>query len=68
MTTNDDSGAAFPIADGNYRHVGGMTLRQYYAGLAMQGLLAQTPKADSARVFAMQAVIAADALLAELKK
>ena len=41
MTTNDDSGPAFPQRDITGRELHpGMTLRQWYAGLAMQGLLA----------------------------
>ncbi len=56
----------------------GMTLRQYYAGLAMQGLLAdpedvpdtEWPKGakSCAQAVAMLAVEQADALLAELER
>ena len=35
MSTNKDGGSAFPIGFNE-----GMTLRQWYAGLAMQGILA----------------------------
>lgn len=56
----------------------GMTMRQYYAGLAMQGILANQPlmlkiwehhKGESgAEAVASEAIGAADALLAELSK
>lgn len=40
--SKDTSGPAFPCTEANGLNNGvpGMTLRQYYAGLAMQGLLA----------------------------
>lgn len=41
--SKDTSGPAFPDLlmnrDGEYSFSGGMTLRQWYAGMAMQGLL-----------------------------
>jgi hypothetical protein len=49
----------------------GMTLREYYAGLAMQGLLASETldyHASSSESLARHAVSKADALLAELAK
>jgi len=50
----------------------GLTKREYFAGLAMQGLLhtynGQLPVNEIADAFAMESVIMADALLAELKK
>lgn len=56
--------------------VEGMTLRQYYAGLAMQGTLAgrksrigdQSKDAQKTEWFAERAVMLADALIAELEK
>jgi acetyl-CoA acetyltransferase len=50
----------------------GLTKREYFAGLAMQGLLhtynGQLPFNEIAGAFAMESVIMADALLAELEK
>jgi hypothetical protein len=60
-------------------HSNGMTLREYYAGLAMQGLLANkyvrpniadinpTPRPENAQLMQV-AVQMADALIAELEK
>jgi hypothetical protein len=45
-----------------------MTRREEFAKTAMQALLIQTPVAISAAEIARQAVIVADALLAELEK
>lgn len=53
--------------DGRYM-AHGLTLREHFAGLAMQGLLAQTPNKVSAAEIARQAAICADALLAALAK
>ena len=52
---------------------GGLTKREYFAGLAMQGLLAHTcdesmPKDLNERDIALRAVKCSDALLAELAK
>lgn len=47
--------------------VSGMTLRQYYAGLAMQGLLSG-PHSYDFEGCAIDSVRYADALLAELSK
>ena len=50
----------------------GITLRQHFAGLAMQGILANRvydpPRRDRLHGMALDAVAAADALLAELAK
>lgn len=61
----DTSGPAFPATDPC--HDKGMTLRQYAAIKAMQGLLAAVG-GGAAQHAAEQAVKAADALLAELEK
>ena len=63
--TKDTSGPAFPVTDPC--HDKGLTIRQYAAIKAMQGLLAECGGADVQYV-AMRAVKAADALLAELEK
>ena len=47
---------------------GGMTLRQYYAGLAMQGILAHPEGFTTPEGYAKDAVAQADALIAELDK
>lgn len=54
---NDESANGFP----------GLTKREYFAAMAMQGLLANDYK-GSASIFAGKSVQMADALLAELKK
>ena len=63
---------AYPITElqgsaGDYAMatVGGITLRQHFAGLAMQGMLASDVHA-TVKDFTAQAVVIADALLAEL--
>jgi hypothetical protein len=64
----DTGGPAFPTM--LYEHGGesdGMTLRDYFAAKAMQGLLAST-KTNSAQVIAKDAYIIADAMLAERNK
>ena len=61
---------AFPerMQDRNTRgDAPGMTLRQYYAGLAMQGLLAAGGRYQVDDL-ALQATLAADALCEELAK
>lgn len=78
--TINDGGPAFPIPhdvqaglkNGTfgilYRHTG-MSLRAYFAGQAMQGLLTQPAEPEfGPRHFAQAAVAAADALIAELNK
>ena len=85
----DDGGCAFPFETDEMkmcqlRHVlmptgqkikhPGMSMRQWYAGMAMQGLLASPQeKADAAPIvsagwYAAKSVALADALIAELKK
>lgn len=57
-------------------HEGGLTLRQHFASMAMQGLLAGQPISDLAKLFgagiydrlSIHAVICADALIQELSK
>lgn len=46
----------------------GMTLRQYYAGKALAGLLADPSGSSSYEGFARKSVNLADALIAELEK
>jgi hypothetical protein len=62
-----DGGPAFPIGSGDMRDPFGMTLRDYFAAKAMQGLLAQLPgialKSDPI-LGAQYAYRVADAMLA----
>ena len=66
MTDTNGNDPAMPTSDKVY---GGLTKREYFAGLAMQGLLAG-PNIDdlSADQVASDAAIYADALIAELSK
>lgn len=65
---------AFPLpSESNFGEITreaqpGMTLRQYYAGKALQGLLAHQGDRVSQDHIAHLAVIEADALIAELEK
>jgi len=67
---NGADGAPWSISDmGNPGHVFGLTKREYFAGLAMQGVMsadvyAEMSKDDCAKT----AVANADALLAELEQ
>lgn len=60
---------AFPQALDSEQLGEGMTMRQHYAGLAMQGLLA-TPRCDGMKPsdLAEEALNYTDALIAELEK
>lgn len=55
----DNSGTAFPYEDG------GMTLRDYFAAKAMQGMLANHHpyQASDEKMFARDAYVMADAML-----
>ena len=71
----DTGGPAFPYeidlpnGDGSEttHYSMGMTIRDWFAGMAMQGLLAST-KTNSAQVIAKDAYIIADAMLAQRNK
>ena len=70
MTAKNADMPAMPI-DGTHR---GMTKREYFAAMAMQGLLASGVMKDDlspteeARYAALDATLCADALLAELER
>ena len=80
MSDKDTGGPAFPRAvreaDGSTTYWHGMTLRDYFAAMAMQGLLAnprQLEPRDSdtgtvADVYAYEAYVCADAMLKERSK
>jgi hypothetical protein len=53
-----------PIVDNQFEDNKGLTKREYFAGLAMQGMLASDYRGD----IDIMAVKFADALLAELRK
>ncbi len=68
----NDGGPAFPHVNPNYDgnwdmnpQRGGMSLRDWFAGQAMQGMLAGGVKPDSPEDLAMGAYMAADAMLSE---
>lgn len=66
----DDGGNAFPVAsyDVFQDGFGGMNLRTYVAVHAMQGILASGPVHRGGEAVVREAVIFADALIAELAK
>lgn len=82
MNTINDGGPAFPVPDSHYPNgqvqygCNGMSLRSYFAGQAMQGILTAVTNAHlhykgstpSDQIVAQWAVEAADALIAELNK
>ena len=68
MTTKQkDGGAAFPNSH-PLKLASGMTLRQWYAGMALQGILATNQKWDDVAVETVSAWAreAADTMIAEL--
>lgn len=73
MSANDEGGQAFPFcpSEKGWEHVPGMTLREWYAGLAMQSLIAAEPPAarpsDRAQL-SRRAFDHADSMLAEGRK
>lgn len=68
MPIHDDpeNGGALPAVALHHADCSGLTKREYFAGLAMQGLCAARPNADYDEI-ADLAVCHADALLAELE-
>lgn len=69
ITTIGGNDCAFPIIDPNNSQViaYGMTMRQYYAGLILQGLAASPQSAPMAKCV-KYAVEGADLLISELNK
>jgi len=66
---NNAEKPAMPVTDSNGVGDSGLTKREYFAGLAMQGLLANSNLADvEASHMAIWATMQADALLKELEK
>lgn len=60
--TKDNEGSAFPLFDGS-AHYGGMTLRDYFAGQALQGRLADHSVSMSTDDRAENAYTLADAMI-----
>jgi hypothetical protein len=62
-------GPAFPlISDEGYIINAGLTKREYFAAMALQGLLTDNESANTREEFAGYAVKFADALIEELSK
>lgn len=58
-----DGGPAFPIGSGDMRDPVGMTLRDYFAAKAMQGLMASPSDPASVEIAAEWSYKVADAML-----
>ncbi len=73
MTEKDNGGPAFPQLYGSPK-VNGMTLRDYFAGQALIGIMNICPKEDpepgekTSQMFSRKAYLVADAMIAERSK
>ena len=63
MSTIDNGGPAFPVGSGDMRDPVGMTLRDYFAAKAMQGLMASPSDPASVEIAAEWSYKVADAML-----
>ena len=68
MSTINDGGPAFPVWELNGKNIPemtgfGMTIRDYFAAKAMQGLLAARERYENFREIASDAYLLADAML-----
>ena len=63
MSTIDNGGPAFPVGSGDMRDPGGMSLRDYFAAKAMQGLMASPSDPASVEIAAEWSYKVADAML-----
>jgi hypothetical protein len=65
MTTINDGGPAFPPVHDPETHQSGLTLRDWFAGQALQGMLANQHqyKAEDEAMFARDAYVLADSML-----
>lgn len=71
MSDEKDGGPAFPVGDVKTHGTFGMSLRDWMAGMALQGLVAsdqQILDGDRAQFHARWAYYYADAMLSERKK
>jgi hypothetical protein len=59
---------AFPIQTNSTTISVGLTKREYFAGLALQGLLVNISEDEPTLIIAKRAALYADALIAELEK
>ena len=66
MSTINDGGPAFPVGSGDMRDPVGMTLRDYFAAKAMQGLIVGVENPRTCYI-AKAAYAMADAMLAARK-
>lgn len=66
-TTVDGSGRVFPIVQGTEIHTTGLTKRELFAAMAMQGLMADSNVEDPIAASQL-AVRCADALINELNE
>ena len=62
MSTIDNGGPAFPVGSGDMRDPVGMSLRDYFAAAAMQGICASGPMITD-DVIALEAYSIADAMI-----
>lgn len=59
---------AFPVRDCSAYHWHGLTKRELFAAMAMQGVISNPESSGSFETFAKEAVRYADALLKEMEK
>jgi len=62
----NDGGPAFPVTD--WRESSGMTLRDYFAAAALQGMCAATDRTGPCDAYALDAYAFADAMITEREK
>lgn len=65
--SKNTGGPAFPVGSGDMRDPTGMTLRDWFAGMAMQGLVS-SPRSIPRATMAEHAYLMADAMIAEREK
>ena len=70
ITKPNDGGPAFPqgYLDGPEVDPSGMSLRAWFAGMAMQGLITNPDTVSEVEIVAKFSIQYADALIAELEK
>lgn len=68
MSQTNDGGPAFPCTDAKGFVSDGMSLRDYFAGQALAGLLACMKTSGNKKDFAIDAYEQADAMLAARQK
>tara|TARA_S200002703_G_scaffold73209_2_gene63192 strand:+ start:254 stop:451 length:198 start_codon:yes stop_codon:yes gene_type:complete len=64
--SDEDGGEAFPVSNGVHT-VFGMSLRDYFAGQALVGLVSPPGTGDLVKIYAADAYALADAMLEERK-